>query len=158
MGPLSEQAQKVRELLEDPQRSGYLAVTHASEMAVTETLELEEGLRTSLDRDLDAVVVNGTLGRRFTREELTRIEASTDPEGGSLARFGAEATLASHAAHVARTAYERTRLQQSQIATLRRQRFAEGGPPRVLTVPFQFTSGMDLDGVREIAGRLARSL
>jgi hypothetical protein len=28
----------------------------------------------------------------------------------------------------------------------------------VLTVPFQFTSGMDLDGVREIAGRLARSL
>ena len=28
-------------------------------MAVTETLELEEGLRRQLDRDLDAVIVNG---------------------------------------------------------------------------------------------------
>jgi anion-transporting ArsA/GET3 family ATPase len=158
LGPLSEQARKVRELLEDPQRSSYVAVAHASEMAVTETLELEEGLRLGLDRDLDAVVVNGTVGRRFTREEVALIEAATDPEDGSLTRVGAEATLAVHAARMARTAYERTRLQQSQVARLRRQRFAEGKPPKVLTVPFQFTSEMDLDGVQEIAGRLARNL
>ncbi|HEY5285652.1 MAG TPA: ArsA-related P-loop ATPase, partial [Solirubrobacteraceae bacterium] len=54
VGPLAEQAQALRELLEDPKRSAYVAVTHASEMAVTETLELEEGLRRELDRDLDA--------------------------------------------------------------------------------------------------------
>ena len=158
MGPLSEQAKKVRELLADPLQSGYIAVAHASEMAVTETLELEEGLRVTLDRDLDAVVVNGTLGRRFTREELARIEAATDPHDGSLIRFGAEATLASSAASMARTAYNRTRLQQSQIARLRRQRFAEGKPPRVVTVPFHFTAAMNLDTVREIASRLARNL
>ena len=74
VGPLAEQAGRARELLEDPQRSGYVAVTHASEMAVTETLELEEGLRRALDRDLDAVIVNGTMPRRFTREELGRIK------------------------------------------------------------------------------------
>ena len=61
VGPLAEQAQALRELLEDAQRSAYVAVTHASEMAVTETLELEEGLRRELDRDLDAVIVNGTM-------------------------------------------------------------------------------------------------
>jgi anion-transporting ArsA/GET3 family ATPase len=158
MGPLSEQAKKVRDLLQDPQRSGYVAVAHASEMAVTETLELEEGLRVSIDRDLDAVVVNGTVGRRFTREELTRIEDATDPEDGSLARFGADAAVVSRAAHVARTAHERARLQQSQIARLRRQRFAEGKPPKMLTIPLRFTAEMDLDAVREIAGRLARNL
>ncbi len=158
MGPLAEQARKVRELLEDPQRSSYVAVAHASEMAVTETLELEEALRVSLDRDLDAVVVNGAMGRRFTREEMARIESVTHPEDGSLARFGVGAPLVGRAARAARTAYESGRVQQSQIARLRRQRFAEGKPPKVLTVPFQFTSEMDLDGIRTVAGRLARNL
>jgi anion-transporting ArsA/GET3 family ATPase len=158
MGPLSEQAMKVRELLGDPQRSSYLAVAHASEMAVTETIELEERLRVNLDRDLEAVVVNGALGRRFTREEMARIESVTDPENSSLARFGKDDTLVRSAVDVARTAYESGRVQQSQIARLRRQRFAEGTPPKVLTVPFQFTSEMDLNAVREIASRLARNL
>jgi anion-transporting ArsA/GET3 family ATPase len=159
MGPLSEQARKVRELLGDPQRSSYIAVAHASEMAVTETLELEEGLRVGLDRDLDAVVVNGTLPRRFTREELARIESVADPENGSLERFGDEdVPLVKSAARVARSVYESGRVQQSQLARLRRQRFTEGKPPKVLTVPFQFTAEMDLDAVREIASRLARNL
>lgn len=158
MGPLSEQAKKVRELLEDPLLSGYIAVAHASEMAVTETLELEEGLRAALDRDLDAVVANGVLGRRFTREEMAYIEAVADPADGSLARFDIDAPLVSRAARVARVAYESSRVQQSQIARLRRQRFAEEKPPKVLTVPFLFTAEMDLDAVREIAGRLGRTL
>jgi anion-transporting ArsA/GET3 family ATPase len=158
MGPLSEQARKVGELLGDPQRSGYVAVAHASEMAVTETLELEEALRVSLDRDLDAVVVNGTLGRRFTREDMTRIEAVANPVDGALARFGDDAPLLSRAARAARTAYESARVQQAQLARLRRQRFAQGAPPKVLTVPFRFTAEMNLDAVREIANRLARNL
>jgi anion-transporting ArsA/GET3 family ATPase len=158
MGPLSEQATKVQELLGDPQRSSYLAVAHASEMAVTETLELEEGLRVNLDRDLETVVVNGALGRRFTRGEMARIESVTDPEDGSLTRFGKDGPLVRSAVDVARTAYESGRVQQSQIARLRRQRFAEGTPPKVLTVPFQFTAEMDLDAMREIASRLARNL
>jgi hypothetical protein len=158
MGPLSEQAKKVGELLGDPQRSGYLAVAHASEMAVTETLELEEGLRLTLDRDLDAVVVNGVLGRRFTREEMARIEKLADAQYGSLARFGAKATLASSAAHAARTAYESARVQQSQIARLRRQRFAGGAPPKVLTVPFAFTPTLDVPAIGGIAARLEQTL
>ncbi len=45
VGPVARQAGQVRELLEDPARTAYLAVTQATEMGVTETLELREGLR-----------------------------------------------------------------------------------------------------------------
>jgi anion-transporting ArsA/GET3 family ATPase len=172
-GPLAEQTGRVRELLGDPERSGYVAVAHATEMAVTETLELEEGLRLSLDRDLDAVVVNGTVPRRFTREELGRIarldENSADTAThdahraagkppGDGDRGASDLSVVHSAARAARTVHERARLQQSQIARLRRQRFAEGLPPKVLTVPLLFTPDLDLAAVREIATRLDRKL
>ncbi|HTA97458.1 MAG TPA: ArsA family ATPase [Solirubrobacteraceae bacterium] len=149
VGPLAEQAQALRELLEDAQRSAYVAVTHASEMAVTETLELEEGLRRELDRDLDAVIVNGTMPRRFTREELDRISAAAAGQNQ-----GASAAVTSSAVHMARTINDRARVQLAQIARLRRQRFAGGSPPAVLTVPFAFVPVFDLDAVRRISDRL----
>jgi anion-transporting ArsA/GET3 family ATPase len=149
VGPLAEQAQKLRELLEDARRSAYVAVTHASEMAVTETLELEEGLRRELDRDLDAVIVNGTMPRRFTREELDRIAAAAN-QG-----HGASTGVTSSAAQMARTVNDRARVQLAQIARLRRQRTAGGSPPAVLTVPFAFVQVFDLDAVRRISDRLA---
>jgi anion-transporting ArsA/GET3 family ATPase len=149
VGPLAEQAQALRELLEDAQRSAYVAVTHASEMAVTETLELEEGLRRGLDRDLDAVIVNGTMPRRFSRQDLERIALATR-EGGD----GANANVASNAVLMARTVNDRARVQMAQIARLRRQRFAGGSPPAVLTVPFAFVPVFDLDAVRRIGDRL----
>ena len=106
VGPLAEQAQALRELLEDARRSAYVAVTHASEMAVTETLELEEGLRRELDRDLDTVVVNGTMPRRFSRQDLERI-ALASRDGGD----GAESDVASNAVRMARTVNDRAKVQ-----------------------------------------------
>jgi hypothetical protein len=171
VGPLAEQAQGVRELLGDPRRSAYVAVAQGTEMAVTETLELEQGLRRQLDRDLDAVLMNGTLPRRFTREELGRISAAigagstgklspgnhsarnSSPDAG-----GADAELIASAGRVARTVYELARLQQSQIARLRRQRFSEGMAPSVVTIPFVFTPKLDLAAVQKIAAGLERKL
>lgn len=150
VGPLAEQAQALRELLKDAQRSAYVAVTHASEMAVTETLELEEGLRRELDRDLDTVIVNGTMPRRFSRQDLERI-ALARRDGGD----GANANAASNAMRMARTMNDRAKVQLVQIARLRRQRFADGSPPAVLTVPFAFVPVFDLDAVRRISDRLA---
>ncbi len=149
VGPLAEQAQALRELLDDARRSAYVAVTHASEMAVTETLELEEGLRRELDRDLDTVIVNGTLPRRFSRQDLERIALATR-EGGD----GADANVASNAVQMARTVNDRARVQLAQIARLRRQRFAGGSPPAVLTVPFAFVPVFDLDAVCRVSDRL----
>jgi anion-transporting ArsA/GET3 family ATPase len=146
-GPLAEQAQSVRSLLEDPKLSGYVGVAQGTEMAVTETLELEEGLRRQLDRDLDAVVVNGTLPRRFTREELRRIES-----------LDASTEVVRTAIHIAKAVHERARVQQSQIARLRRQRFAKGRPPSVLTLPMLFTPELHLADIRELSVKLARKL
>jgi anion-transporting ArsA/GET3 family ATPase len=184
-GPLAEQAQGVRELLEDRRRSAYVAVTHASEMAVTETLELEEGLRRHLDRDLDTVVVNGVTSRRFSKQELALIEAADersdakpitttacgsavaatrgyDAKHADAKRADAKHTndeqLKHSAVRAARAAYAGSRVQQSQIARLRRQRFADGRPPEIATIPFLFASTLDLAALGELAAGLERKL
>jgi anion-transporting ArsA/GET3 family ATPase len=155
-GPLAGHARDVRELLADERRTAYVAVAHASELAVSETLELEEGLRLRLDRDLEAVVVNGVFPRRFTREELARIAPLG--EGSVAERLGVEPALAQSAARAARSIAERARAQQSQLARLRRQRFAHGAPPEVITVGLAFVAQIDLAAVRGIAAGLERKL
>lgn len=171
VGPLAEQAQGVRELLEDPSRSAYVAVAQGTDMAVTETLELQEGLRRHLDRGLDTVVVNGTVPRRFTREELERISAATDGnsaagnpvdgsqgDGRSRGEPDKDQALSTSAGRTAHTVYERTRVQQNQIARLRRQRFAQGEAPRIATIPFVFAPELDLAAVRHLSAGLERKL
>lgn len=147
VGPIAGGTRQVQELLRSAERSAYVAVALATEMAVTEALELQDGLRAGLDRDLEAVVVNGLLPRRFTGQELERVD--------SLARDAAaldrrqRAVLASAAA-AARTVHERARFQHNQLARLRRRDF------EVVGVPFVWTPRLDLAGVSEIAGRLQR--
>ncbi len=138
VGPIFGQAERVRALLEDQTQTGYLAVTQASDMAVTETLDLREGLRSQLEVELDGVIVNATLPHRFNGSELTRI-ARLDA-GGSVAR---SAALAAHTVH------ERARVQHNQIARLRRHGV------RTHTAPFVFAPALDHDGVRSIGRRLA---
>jgi anion-transporting ArsA/GET3 family ATPase len=164
MGPIARQAGQVRELLEDPARSAYLAVTQATEMGVTETLELREGLRRELGRELHAVVVNGALPLRFERGELQRIAAlDGEPKGGQAGRAtngsgtaGAD-TVRSSAVRAAHAVHERARTQQSQIARLRRSARSNGSP-RVLRVPFLFRSELDLEALQRIADRLDAAL
>jgi hypothetical protein len=146
VGPVARQAGQVRELLEDPARSAYLAVTHATEMGVTETIELRAGLRADLHREPDAVIVNGTLPRRFEHGELQQIAALDG--AGDAPGAAAAAVRAANAVH------ERALAQQRQIARLRRGE----GAPAVLRVPFMFRSELDLDDLERIADRLARGL
>jgi anion-transporting ArsA/GET3 family ATPase len=141
VGPIASQTQRVRELLSDPARTAYLAVAQPTEMAVTETIELQDSLRQQLDRSLHAVVLNGTLPRRFSAAEILQIDRL--PEGDSVTR---SATLAARAIH------NRARFQHNQLARLRRRHF------EVLPVPFLFTSELDLRAVEGIAHHLSRSL
>jgi anion-transporting ArsA/GET3 family ATPase len=145
VGPIARQAGQVRDLLADPARTAYVAVAQATEMGVTETLELSEGLRRELDRELHAVVVNGALPRRFESGELRRIAAL---DGAAVTH---SAVRAAHAVH------ERARTQQRQLARLRRGAQSNGSP-QVLRVPFLFRGELDLDAVRRIASTLERGL
>jgi anion-transporting ArsA/GET3 family ATPase len=148
MGPLATQTRKVQQAIQDRDRCAYVAVAHASEMAVCETLELEEQLRGALGRDLDLVIVNGVLPRRFTRTELDQLE---DLPADSPALRAAVAT--------ARTAHRRTQAQQVQIRRLRRERSSRcEGTPRVMTIPFQFVPELDLEKIEQIAERLDRRI
>jgi anion-transporting ArsA/GET3 family ATPase len=140
VGPIAGQSQKVRELLQDPARSGYLAVALPTEMAVTETLELQEGLERGLGRRLDAVLLNGLLPARFSAAELERISRVNGTELGRLA------------GRAARTAHDRARFQHNQLARLRRRPF------EVVGVPFLFGAELDLNAVRRIVAHLRRRL
>jgi anion-transporting ArsA/GET3 family ATPase len=152
VGPVARQAGQVRELLEDPTRTAYLAVTQPTEMGVTETLELREGLRRGVGRELGAMIVNGTLPRRFEREELQRIAAIGDrPAGGQATAVRVSAARTAHAVH------ERALAQQRQIARLRHSEGSHDAPP-VVRVPFMFRSELDLTAIQRIADRLERGL
>ncbi|HEY2140644.1 MAG TPA: ArsA-related P-loop ATPase [Solirubrobacteraceae bacterium] len=160
VGPIAGQAQRVRELLADPARSAYLAVARGSEMAVTETLELQEGLRRQLARALEAVLVNGILPRRFDRKELgllstlaesehtsERVAMATSPRAPS-----ATDDLLRSAAQAARAVHEGARFQRNQIARLRRHDL------EVVQVPFVFCPHLDLAAVRKIVEHLDKRL
>jgi Anion-transporting ATPase len=151
VGPIARQAQQVGALLTDPAHSGYLAVAQATEMAITETLELRDALHRELGRELHAVVVNGALPRRFEGGELERIAALN----GGKSMEGPQ--VVHSAARAARAVHERARSQRSQIARLRRGTPTHGSL-QVLRVPFVFQAELDLAAVERIADRLEREL
>ncbi|HEX3911175.1 MAG TPA: ArsA-related P-loop ATPase [Solirubrobacteraceae bacterium] len=172
VGPIAAQAERLRELLEDPERSDYLAVAQGTELAVTETLELQERLNEQLGRDLRMVIVNGMLPQRFNAPELRALEellagpadpaitprarAGSTGAGGSDSRAGsrpaAETKLIGSALAAAEAVSERARSQHNQLSRLRRRKF------EVVGVPFQFSAALDLAAVRRIADQLKRKL
>lgn len=143
VGPLADQAEKVRGLLESSEQCAYIGVTHATEMAVSETIELEEGLRRHLNRDLDAVFINGVLPRRFTKDEIARMKTVESELPGVAAALQAAQSLDL-----------RVRAQQSQIGRLRRR----NSPAMVLTMPLLFTRDFNLEAVARLADMLGRRL
>lgn len=148
VGPIAGHTRQVQELLENPSRSAYLAVAQGTEMAVTEALELQDGLRRQLHRGLAAVVVNALLPRRFTAEELRRIVSLSDTGSAQTA----QQAVTDSAVRAARAVHDRARFQHNQLARLRRSSFD------VVGVPFMWGAQLDLAGVRAIAKRLERKL
>jgi anion-transporting ArsA/GET3 family ATPase len=149
VGPIASQTERLQGLLEDPARSSYFAVAQATEMAISETLELQERLRERLGRELDAVVVNGVLPQRFSNGELRALAPLRD---GPRGRGTAASTVRRSALLAARAVSERARFQRNQLARLRRRSFA------VIAVPFQFTAELDLASVQRIAAHLGRTI
>ncbi len=162
VGPIAGHTRQVQELLESPSRTAYLAVALGTEMAVTEVLELQEGLRRQLGRDLAAVVVNALLPRRFTAAELRRITSlSESATVGAEDRLSARGTATTQAvqqavidsaARAARAVHDRARFQHNQLARLRRRSFD------VVGVPFVWGDRLEQTAVMEIARRLEREL
>jgi anion-transporting ArsA/GET3 family ATPase len=139
VGPIASQTKKVGELLADPARSGYLAVALPTEMAVTEALELQDGLCQQISRSLDAVIVNGTLPRRFSAADLARIDGLDSREA-----------VTRSAALAARAVHDRANFQHNQLARLRRRDF------EVHSLPFLFVPEVDLPAIEQLSEHLSR--
>jgi anion-transporting ArsA/GET3 family ATPase len=158
VGPIAAQTQRVRELLEDQRRTAYVAVALASEMAVSEALDLQDGLQQQFGRTLSSVVVNGLLPRRFTRAELRRIAAvkldGELPDGERVRRAPRprqrQNALMRSAARAAQAVYKRARFQHNQVARLRRHGL------EVVGVPFAWNYDMDLRAIERVADQLGR--
>src|SRR5215470_1178681 len=78
VGPIRRQAFKIRDMLADPARTGYVAVALPEEMPVNETLELEQRLHGAVGAGLDAIVVNAVFPSRFSKAEAERLRAAAD--------------------------------------------------------------------------------
>jgi hypothetical protein len=141
VGPIAKQTAQISELLADREHSAFVAVASGSEMAVTEAIEFDAGLRESVGRGLDCVLANGLLPRRFSAAELSQLDQlSGEPEPV------AAAVRAAHAVH------DRASGEHSQVARLRRHGFD------VTTVPFQWVPRVDLAAVESIASHLESRL
>lgn len=72
-GPMSAEAEKMRDLLVDPAVTAAVLVSLPEEMPINETIELERTLREQLRIRTGAVILNGFIPSRFTPSELTQI-------------------------------------------------------------------------------------
>lgn len=140
-GPMAAKAHEVQALLDDPQRSGYLAVCQSNELAVSETLELAQSLPAKIGRQLETVAVNCAYSRRFSAAELER-----------LGQLDEDLPAVRNAVSAAYTVNERARLQARQLARLRRAKLP------VVSVPFMFEHRLERSALERVADHLARKL
>ena len=140
VGPVRRQAFRVRDMLSDPEKTGYVAVALPEEMPVNETLELERRLPEAVGSGLETIVVNGMWPDRFSTGDAKALRAALDgrPTGPLQAAL---------------TSYERARAQRSHLRRLRRATSA-----RVVTLPYLFESELGLPQFEQLAGNLARKL
>jgi Anion-transporting ATPase len=140
VGPVRRQAFRVRDMLADPEKTGYVAVALPEEMPVNETLELERRLPEAVGSGLETIVVNGMWPDRFSAGDAEVLRAALDgrPAGPLQAAL---------------TSYERARAQRSHLRRLRRATSA-----RVVTLPYLFESELGLPQFEQLAGSLARKL
>ena len=129
VGRIARQGRTIDAMLSDPARTGVVAVARLEEMPVNETLALQDVLRHEVGLEVDLVVANGMLPRRFSAAEGRTLQAAADsPE-----------------VRAARHAHARVAAQRTQLRRLRR-----GARAPVATLPFV------VDG--DHLGRLAREL
>ncbi len=144
VGPIRRQAFKVRDLLCDPERTGYVAVALPEEMPVNETLELERRLPEAVGIGLEAIVVNALWPERFSAADAETLRAASEDGHRPEAAAALRAALSAH---------ERARAQRSHLRRLRR-----GTSARVVTLPYLFESEIGLTEYERLAAGLARKL
>jgi anion-transporting ArsA/GET3 family ATPase len=136
-GRIARQGRIIDAMLSDAARTGVVAVARPEEMAVNETLELQDALRETVGLDVDLVVANGLLPDRFSAADARALEDA--PPSAPV--------------RAALTAHARARAQRSQLGRLRRSARAP-----VVTLPFLPAAELDAVGIEPLVRALERAL
>ena len=134
VGPIASQSERVREWLEDPKRTAYVAVALPAELPVSETIDLGGRLRRAIGRRLELVVANGVLPDRFTEEEVEAVRRVAEDTDAYRAVHGADVRAENQHEHLARLT-------------------AEADAP-VVELPFLFTPYLEREHVEELTDHL----
>ena len=144
VGPVGRHAERIDSFLRNPAQTGVLTVALPEEMPVNETIEFERSLREELDMGVDRIVVNALHPKRFSAEEVRRLEAASGEDAAKPARAALRAALSEH---------RRARAEHSQLRRLRR---AASAP--VVTLPRVFEPELGRDDIERLSAELERRL
>jgi anion-transporting ArsA/GET3 family ATPase len=156
VGPLRHQADRVRDLLDDPERTSVLLTCLPEELPVTETQEAAVALRAA-ELPLAAVVVTQVtedqLGSRAAR--LPGLARDPSPLAAAAKRADVDLGEETLAALVAE-ARDRQRQITRERRLLKELDSGLGGLP-VLELPLLLGGAADPEAIRVLAGRIAAS-
>ncbi|MCY1020659.1 ArsA family ATPase [Pyxidicoccus sp. MSG2] len=130
-GPMSREAQKMRDLLVDPAVTAMVLVALPEEMPVNEALELHAALRDKVNIRTHAAVLNQAFPERFTEADLEALLGHPELHAAAKAHHdrAAQAVLAG------------TKLERNLHAPL-------------FTVPRLFTPEFGRDAIEQVMGHL----
>jgi anion-transporting ArsA/GET3 family ATPase len=139
-GLVRREAQKVTELLVDPERTAVCPVTTAEEMPVNETTEMYQQLRERLHMPLGVLFVNRVHDAPFAPEEVP-----AEPSGAT--------PLVSDVLRCAREEAGWAAINRRYLARLR-----EAVPMPTVVLPFLFAEEFGLDELRSLIAKAAPQL
>jgi anion-transporting ArsA/GET3 family ATPase len=154
IGPIRHQADRVRELLDDPRQTGLLLTCLPEELPVTETLEGAAKLRAA-GLPVAAVVANRVTPDRLGGRAGRLAGLARDPGPLAAAATAAGAPLGPEAlGWLVGEARDLARQVARERRLLKGLRAGAGGLP-VVELPMLATAAAGPDGVRALAERLA---
>jgi anion-transporting ArsA/GET3 family ATPase len=147
----------MREILEDPVRTGVCIVATPEEMPVNETIELAGRLRDETNVELAAIVVNRVLPELFGRGEEACFERLREPAlmGAVAASVGASVDAVDRVMEAARLAVT---LRRTRAGHLERLRDGIDASVPMLFVPELFARSHGLRATRQVAEALAEEM
>lgn len=141
VGPIANGARLIATMIADPAFSGFVAVTTAEEMAVTETLSLRDALEAD-GLSLSTVVLNRLHPDRFTRDEVADLEGCV-VEAPDAVQSAVRAAVFEH---------HRASRERAQV-----ERIAEHVAVPLVALPFLFVDEFGQGALHTLANALAEA-
>ena len=160
VGPIQRQADWLKEMLQDPDRTRVHLVTLAEEMPVTETLETSKALADRVGINSGAIFANAIYPEFLTdkdKAELDDIMSDGDPS--ELCEAAGEVGLKLDRDDLdALVGYADFLRARREIQGKHLRQLKKGVTEPVLELPYLFSAGLELPGIEQIADAIEESV